>query len=112
MSTTLIITEAQRVLRQSVLCFAEGMEVPPELRETMVQALREYLPLGMDNEQVGWTLQALSGALMALARVAIQTTGPNGADALLSPRLLGVIASAAEGFVAEAELPDWDTGCP
>lgn len=101
--STLTITPEHREARQLMVGFAEFVGTPVEIREALTDALRDTLPAGMDDEQVGWTLAAVSTALMMLAKCAMTLDG--NPSAIVSPRLLAVLCSTAEGFITESELP-------
>lgn len=102
MGTTLTITAEQRAARDLVAGFASFMDTPPDIRECLTEALRENIPDGITAEQVGWTLTAVSTALMTLVRVALTQSGT--AEDIVAPRMLAALCSAAEGFITEADL--------
>lgn len=104
--STITVTEDSLAARRLVSGFAEFMDTPVGVRESLADALRDALPEGMDNEQVGWTLTAVSTALLTLARVALSQAG-DPAD-IVSPRMLGALCSTAEGFITESQLPSLD----
>lgn len=105
--STIVVTPEQLVSREVVSGFARAVEVPPHVREAMIESLRAWTPGGIPVEHQGWILHALGASLMDIVRLSVEVTGSTTtANTLISPLLLAVIASAAESLVVESELPD------
>lgn len=104
--STLTVTQQQASGRRAVAAFADFMAAPPDVRESLREALRESVPAEVTDEQIGWTLAGLGTSLIALVNVALANAGQ--VEDVIPPRMLAVLCSAAEGFITQADLAGLD----
>lgn len=103
---TVTLNEDIRQYRTMVSHFADTVQPPVDIRQHMFSVLRDCTPAEVSTEHIGWVLNAVSGSLLSMVGLAIDY----GADPgnVVAPNTLGLLCSAAEAFITEAELAQLD----